>query len=83
MLVLGVHAAYSFATAGEEESYRAFCELCAQATATVQPECVNFQAKPLHSYPMPSFHPIDGTDTWVYHEPWQTRVWTTTPAVES
>lgn len=74
VLVLGVHAAWEFATEAEEESYDVFCELCAQAAAkgTVQPECVNFHAKPNH--PMSDWHPIDGTDTWVYHEPWQTRV---------
>ena len=62
MLVLGVHARYSFATAAEEEVYKEFCELCARGN--VQPECVNFKAKPLCSRPVPSFHPIDEkTDT--------------------
>lgn len=73
VLVLGVHARYSFATAAEEEPYKEFCELCARGN--VQPECVNFKAKPLCSRPVPSFHPIDEkTDTWVYHETWQSRV---------
>lgn len=76
VLVLGVHADWRFTTQAEEQSYNAFCELCMHAAAkgTAQTECVNFHGKPDHPFHMPDCHPIDGTDTWVYHEPWQMRV---------
>lgn len=72
VLVIGIHAGYTFDTEAEREVYIRFCETC--AACNVQPECINFQADPTNTCASTRFHPVDANGTWAYSEPWAARV---------